>query len=281
MGFFGKNVQVKDGYGSTKEQYQLNVKRVILSGVAGFALFILLINILMSIRTVDAGEVGIVKRFGEISRIQESGLTITMPFIETMEVMQIRLQKEEQSASAATSDLQDVNAMLAVNYALDNESALKVYKELGLDYTDKVINPAIQETFKVVSAKFTASELITRRPEAKQQVVSELTARLEKYGIRVVDVSLTDFKLSKAFNDAIEAKQVAQQNAEKAKQDLERIKVEAEQAITKARGEAESQRLQQQTLTSEMLQKMAIEKWNGVMPTTVTGESTILSIPIK
>lgn len=243
---------------------------------------IALIILLGSIHTVDAGEVGIVTRFGEINRVQESGLSFTIPLAEKMVEMEIRVQKEEQNATAATKDLQDVNSTLAVNYALDNETALKVYKELGIDYKNRVITPSIQEVFKSVSAKFTASELITSRPEVKKLVVDEITTRLEKYGIRVVDVSLTNFSFSAAFNQAIESVQIANQNVAKARQELETVKIEADKAIAKATGDAEAQRVQQTTLTDVMLQKMAIEKWDGKMPTTVSGDTgIILGINIK
>jgi regulator of protease activity HflC (stomatin/prohibitin superfamily) len=242
-------------------------------------------------RTVNAGQVGIVTRFGEVNRVQESGIAIKMPYpIERLEKMEIRVQKEEQDATAATSDLQDVTGKLALNYALDNETALRVYKELGKDYKNRVVIPTLQESFKAASANYTANELITKRPEVKGKAYEIIKERLSKYGIRVVDLNVVDLQYSKAFNDAIEAKQVAQQQAEKAKQDLVRIQVEAEQAITAARGQAEAQRLQRETLTGELVQlkqiesqNRAIDKWNGVFPTTYAGSNGnfLFNIPGK
>lgn len=281
MSYFIKENKIKGYGGVEKTEKELIISRVIGASIVGLFAFIILIECLLSIHTVDAGEVGIVKRFGEVTRVQESGLAFTIPFVETMTEMEIRVQKEEQTASAATHDLQDVSAKLAVNYALDNNTALKVYKELGVDYKNRVVFPAIQETFKVVSAKYTASELITERPVVKAQVVSEITTRLNKYGIRVVDVNLTDFKFSDAFNDAIEAVQIANQNIAKARQELETARIEAEKVIVAAEAKAKANDLQKVTLTPELLQKMMIEKWNGVLPTTQAGDSTILSLPIK
>lgn len=270
------------GYFVDDKTDEINKKHITKVVVISIISIFCLITLIGSIHTVDAGEVGIITRFGEVSRVQASGLSFTIPFAEKMIEMEIRVQKEEQTASAATKDLQDVNSTLAVNYALDNETALKVYKELGIDYKNRVITPSIQEVFKSVSAKFTASELITSRPEVKKLVVDEITTRLEKYGIRVVDVSLTNFSFSEAFNQAIEAVQIANQNVAKAKQELETVKIEADKAIAKATGDAEAQRVQQLTLTDAMLRKMAIEKWDGKMPTTVSGDTgTILGINIK
>lgn len=232
----------------------------------------LLLFFLFCFRTVGAGQVGIVTRFGEVNRVQTSGIAIKLPYpIERLEKMEVRVQKEEQDSAAATSDLQDVNAKLALNYALDNETALKVYKELGKDYVARVVTPAVQESFKQASAKFTAQELITKREEVKKVAYEVIKNRLDKYGIRVVDLNIVNFSFSAEFNQAIEAVQVANQRVAQARQELETTKVEAEKQITEAQGRAEAQRLQQQTLTPEILQQEAIKKWDGKLPTTNAG----------
>lgn len=233
-------------------------------------------------RTVGAGQVGIVTRFGDVNRVAESGVVIKLPWpVERLTKMETRIQKEEQDSSAATKDLQDVTVKLALNYAIDNDTALRVYKELGKDYVARVVTPALQESFKSSSANYTAQELVTERPKVKAEAYEVIKARLEKYGIRVVDLNITNFQYSAEFNNAIEAVQVANQNVAKAKQELETTKVEAEKAITNAQAQAEAQRLQQQTLTPELLQKYAIDKWNGVLPTTQAGSGTIFNIPVS
>jgi regulator of protease activity HflC (stomatin/prohibitin superfamily) len=242
----------------------------------------LLYFFLFCFRTVGAGAVGIVTRFGEVDRVATSGIAIKLPWpIERLEKMEVRVQKEELTATAATSDLQDINATLALNYALDNASALKVYKELGKDYKNRVVTPAVQESFKGATSQYNANQLITERAAVKGKAYDDIRSRLNKYGIRVVDLNIVDFKFSPAFSAAIEAKQVAQQQAAKAEQDLVRIEVEARQRVADATGQAEAQRLQQVTLTPELLQKAAIEKWDGKMPTTTAGGDTIFSIPIR
>lgn len=245
----------------------------------GVILALIILFFLLCFRTVGAGQVGIVTRFGEVNRVQTSGIAIKAPWpIERMYKMETRVQKDEQDSNAATADLQDVTGKLALNYALDNATALQVYKELGPDYKERVVTPAVQESFKAATAKFTAQELITKRPEVKAVAYEQIKQRLEKYGIRVVDLNIVNFAFSAEFNTAIEAVQVANQNIAKARQELETTKVEAEKSIAAANGQAEAQRLQQQTLTPELLQKYtidaqnrAIDKWNGVLPTTNAG----------
>lgn len=270
---YGRNIEVFAGL--TKLSYGLIA-----------ALFLVIFFFATMFRTVEAGQVGIVTRFGEVNRIQTSGAMIKAPFIEKLIVMETRVQKQEQDTTAATADLQDVNGKIALNYALDNETALRVYKQLGEGYVGRVIEPAVQESFKAATANYTANELITKRSEVKKIAYDVIKARIEKYGIRVVDLNIVNFAFSPAFNAAIEAKQVAQQQAEKATQDLARIKVEAEQAITAAEGQSRAQSLQRETLTPELVrlkeiesQNRAIEKWNGVLPTTQAGTNSLFNIP--
>lgn len=256
-----------------------------LIGGAVIALLIVLaiLFFIFSFRTVDAGQVGIVRRFGEVNRVQESGIAIKAPFpVERMTKMDIRIQKEELTATAATKDQQDVNVKLALNYQIKNENALRVFKELNNDYKERVIIPSLQESFKATTAGYTAQELTNKRPEVKAEALKSVKEKLSKYGISVVDLNIVDLTFSAKYNEAIEGVQIANQQVLKAQQDLERVKVEAQRDIEKAQGDAEAQRLQQETLTSELLQKQAIEKWNGQLPTTVSGDSgAIFSIPLR
>lgn len=220
------------------------------------------------IRSVGAGQVGIITRFGEVNRTADSGLVLKLPPpFEHIVKMDIQVQKEQQQSAAATADLQDVNATLALNYSLEGSRALQVYKEIGVDYKERVVTPAVQESFKAASAGYTAQELVTKRPEVKAKAFNVIKDRLEKYGIRVVDLNITNFRFSAQFNAAIEAVQVANQNVAKARQELETTKVEAEKTIAEAQAQAEAQRLKQQTLTPELLQQAAIAKWDGKLPT--------------
>lgn len=258
-------------------EFTEEVKKKIKKG--GLILGIITLAIIIiseSVRTIGAGEVGIVTRFGEVNRIAESGLKFKIPFIESMVKMETRVQKQEVKTDAATKDLQEVNGSIAVNFSLTNDNALRVYKELGINYDETIITPILHESFKQGVSGYTAEQLMANRTEVKISVQEMLNERLAAYGISVVDVNITDLNFSDSFNAAIEQKAVAQQEVEKAKQELERVKVEAESKIEAARAEAEAQRLQQQTLTNEMIKKMWIEKWDGKLPTTQTGNSGVM-----
>lgn len=248
------------------------------------ALFLLVVIFFFTFmfRTVQERQVGVITRFGTVNRVADAGVVVKLPWpIERMHKMDTSIQKEQQESPAATKDLQDVKATLALNYALDDSTAVNIYKTIGPDYKERIIIPAVQESFKAASAQYTASELITQRPEVKAKAYDVIKDRLEKYSIRVVDLNIVNFTFSPEYSAAIEAVQVANQNVAKARQELETTKVEAEKQIAAANGAAEAQRVQQQTLTPLMVQKMAIDKWNGVLPTTTAGGDNIFSIPLR
>ncbi len=260
-----------------------DIDRVYGGKIVGLSLaaIIVLLNVIVAPDIIGAGQVGIVTRFGEVNRIAESGLNFHIPFIEGVTKMETRVQKTEAKTDAATKDLQEVNGAVAVNYTLTNENALKVYKELGVDYQSTVITPILHESFKQGITGYTAEQLMANRTEVKSAIQEMLTQRLATYGITVVDVNLTDLNFSQEFNAAIEQKAVMQQEAERAKQELEKVKIEAEAKIEQAKAEAEAQRLQQQTLTKEMIQKMWVEKWDGKLPEVSSDGSIMLNLGEK
>jgi len=238
--------------------------------IIGPILLVLLIP-LMCIRTIDAGQVGVITRYGEISREVQSGLAFKMPWpVEKLYRMDTRIQKQQEQAEAASSDLQIVSATLAVNYALNREKATSVYKEIGAEYRDRLIVPAVQESFKAATAQYTASELLTKRPEVKQKALESIKSRIEPYGIRVEDISIVNFSFSQDFSKSIEAKQVAAQEAERAKFNLDRAKLDAE-----------AQNAQKQSLSQELLKKMAIDKWDGKLPQYMGGGESVFNIPLR
>ena len=180
-------------------------------------------------------------------------------------------RKSETDSSASSKDLQTVDSRIALNYHIAPDLAAQIYQEVGVLYKERLIDPSVQEAVKAVAAQFTAEELITRRAEVSVQIKEMLTERLVSRHIVVDEFNIVDFNFSPVFNDAIEAKQKAEQEALKAQRDLDRIKIEAEQKVTTAQAEAESQRLQRETITDTILQLRAIEKWNGVLPQVTSG----------
>ncbi len=238
---------------------------------AGLILSVLAITLLTSIRVVGTGQVGVVTQYGRVTgRELDEGISLVLPWgLNNVTIYDIKVQKETVTSTAASKDLQDVSSEIVLNYNLERGSVSTIHQTIGASYISKIVSPAINEVFKAASAEYTASELITERSRLKTQAQKILSDRLAEYGIKVSQLSIVDFKFSDTFSKAIEDKQVAQQNAERAKFNLEA-----------ARTDAEAQRAQSETLTREYLQKQAIEKWDGKMPTYM-GSGTVFNIPMQ
>ena len=220
------------------------------------------------------------------------GLHVVIPVMTTVQNLNVRVQKMEDDATASSKDLQNVTSKIALNYALEADKADQIFQEVGLQYRRTVILPAIQESLKAATAEYTAEELITKRALVKEDVTDDIRKRLDGYGILVTDLSIVDFQFSPEFNRAIEDKQVAEQAALRAENDLKRIKTEAIQVreaaqgqadaqLTVARAEAEAQRLLRQTLTDEIIRLRAIEKWDGTLPQVTGGGGSVPFINVS
>ncbi|MDH4163557.1 MAG: prohibitin family protein [Nitrospirota bacterium] len=248
--------------------------RIIALGIAAVIAFWALMSFFF---TIDAGERGVVLRFGAVTRIVEEGIQWKWPFMETVVKMNTRVQKSTTKTEAASRDLQAVHTTIVLNFSLQPDKVGEVYKNLRTNYVETVVEPIVKEGFKAASARYTAEELISKRETLKNEVRDYLKNRMVPFGIMVVELSITDFEFSPEFNRAIESKQTAEQLALKAKRDLDRIKVEAQQKIASAQAEAEALRLQKQAVSPELIrlreveaQMKAIEKWDGKLPS-VTG----------
>lgn len=231
--------------------------------------FIILIALFSSVGTIGAGERGVLLQFGAVQdKVIDEGLYFTIPFVQTVQKMDVKIQKDEVSASASSKDLQIVTSAIAINYNIVPEAANRIWQEVGKNYNQRIIAPAIQEAVKAITAKFTAEELITKREIVKDEIKSNLMERLAKYDIAVVEINITSFDFSRAFNDAIEAKVTAEQLKLKSERDLERIRIEAEQKVVEAEGKAKAIRTEAEALNANarVVDLRWIEKWDGKAP---------------
>lgn len=252
------------------------VRRAVVGIVLAAALVFVGAN---SLHAVPAGHTGVVTRFGAVDQQGLSeGLHVVLPFVTRVVDINNQVMKAEVTSNSASQDLQTVNSTVALNYRIDSQSAASVYQNIGVNYENVVVIPAIQEAVKSVMAQYTAEELITMRQTVGNEMQQNISEKLVPYGFSTESVNIVDFQFSEEFNAAIEAKQTAQQNALKAEQDLARVKVEAEQAITQAQAEAESYRLKSQELTDEMIMMEFIDKWDGKLPTVVSDGQALFSM---
>jgi len=234
-------------------------------------LLVLGVSSCSTIYTVDAGERGIVLTWGSVTKVVDDGLHVKLPYVQTVRIVDVRTRKAHAPAQAASSDMQRVGTEVALNYHLDPTKLEEIYTKTGLDIERTLIDPRIQEVVKAVVAKYQADKLLALREGVKSEIEQSLKISLAPYHVLVEAVQITDFKFSEQYDAAIEAKQTAEQNAQKAKNDLERIKVEAEQKIATAQAEAEAIRIQSEAIKAQggagYVQLKAIGKWDGKLPT--------------
>lgn len=218
---------------------------------------------------VNAGERGVLMQFGKVQeQVLGEGLHVIFPTVYSVKTLSVRVQKQESSAEASSKDLQDVFTDVALNWHIIPEEANAIFQQIGdeREVVARIIDPAVEEVLKAVMAKYTAEEIITKRGEVKAAVDEFLTLRLLTYHIAVDDISLVHVHFSERFSDAVEAKQIAEQEAKRGEFLALKAVKEAEAKVNLAKGEAEVQRLLRDNLTPELLERQAIEKWNGQLP---------------
>lgn len=271
--------------------------RIVIPAIIG--IIILLFIVSASVKIVDAGYRGVLLKFGAVdtSVALNEGIHFVTPFRDSVIQMEVRTQKTVENAASASKDLQDVTTQVALNYRINPDRAQVVYQQLGFEYGNRVIAPAIQESVKQVTARFNAEELITKRETVKNQIEEQIKSRLAPYNIVVDTISITEFQFSDQFRKAVEAKVEAQQRALQAQNDLRRIEIEAQQNEAKAVGEqkanvaradgirqanvlqaeGESQAIKiidQQLRTSPTyLEWLKTQRWDGKLPLVTGGGS--------
>jgi prohibitin 2 len=278
----GKNLNYKKQKEATKAAMQSAMKKGPLRLVLIIVAILMVFLFFRPWVQVGAGERGVVLNFGAVQdTVLNEGLHFRMPIRQKVAIMDVKVQKAVTDATSASADLQDVTSSVALNYHVVPDKANVVYQTIGVEFKERIIDPAIQEVMKAVSARYSAEELITKRAAVSEAMRANLAERLLPNNIAVDAVSIVAFSFSKIFTEAIESKQTAEQLALKAKRDLDRIKIEAEQKITAARAEAESLRLQRANISPDLIELRkieanlrAIDKWNGILPQ-VTGGGAI------
>ena len=249
-----------------------------------------------SVKIVDAGNRGILTHWNAVDLTNpplDEGIHFVIPFQDEVVQMEVRTLKYDTSTRSASKDLQTVQTTVTVNYHPDTERVHFLYKEIGLSYENRVIQPAIDETVKQVSANYNAEELITKRPLVKADIENAIRERLNQFYIDTEVISITDFEFSPLFAKAIESKVEAEQKAQKAENDLIRIEVEARQLeaqavglaaanIAEAQGEAEAISIINSALSNNpfYLEWLKTQAWDGKLPLVVgEGGTPFIAIP--
>jgi prohibitin 2 len=265
---------------------------------------ILLIAIFGSIVTIDTGSLGIVKEFGKVTgAILQPGLAFKNPITQRVVEMSTRVKLVTKTSSSTSKDMQSVGVESAISYQIDSSKILDIYSEYGTNYEAIIIPPIIDTIVKDNMGKLSVAEMLNNREQLRIGIYDDLVAKLRPYNIIVVEYSVVDIQLSAEYDKAIEQKQVAEQNALKAEQELKMIQIQSQQQVAVAKANAEATRVNAQadadaillkaqaqaqantllieSLSDEVLRKQWIEKWNGILPTYMLGEDANLLMSVE
>ena len=249
---------------------------------------------LSCVQTVPTGHTGVITTFGRVeNKTLDSGVHLVMPWQNVVK-MDNRVQKQTAELSCFSSDIQEVNLTYTVNYQIKKSDAQTIYRTIGVDYYYTVIQPCITESVKVVTARYTAEQLVGKRNELAAAIEEDLTEKLLKYNIELVSTSIENMDFTDAFTDAVEAKQVAQQNKLRAETEAEQKVIEAQAAAevrkvnadaeayevrAKAEAEAEANRMISESLTQALISYTYAQSWNGELPTVMSGSENSM-VPV-
>lgn len=248
-------------------------KLIILIGVVIAAVIaILVIN---PFTVVEAGERGVVLTWGAYTgQTFDPGLHVLIPIAQSIVKMNVRTEKLQIDESAAYShDLQNVKITSVVNYNLDPAKVGEIYQQYGHNYEEKILYPNLEAAVKQTVAKYSAEEILSKRGEVQSQIETTFRQSIPE-AFTITKYALVNETFSDIYEAAIEAKQVAQQNAEKAENELKRAKIDAESRVAQAQAEAEAIRLQSEAASNDKyvnlkaldIQLEAIKKWDGHLP---------------
>ena len=237
---------------------------------------------LNSFVVVDPGHTGVVVTLGKVEeKVLKEGVHFKMPF--TQEVIQIdnRITKLEVDTEAFSKDLQTVDTTLAINYRIDKNMSYSIFKDIGSNYEDVLVTPAVNEVLKAIVSRYTAEQTVSNRALISKGLLDGLNEKLNPFGLYATDVNIIDFDFSDEFINAIEEKQVAQQKLLKAETEKQTAitiaEAEAETMKIKAQAEAEANRILTESLSDQIIEYSKIEKWDGKLPQ-VSGASTIIDL---
>lgn len=261
------------------------------------ALLVIVIVIAVAASTITIvrpGHTGVIVTLGKVEEgVLQEGIHVKIPFVQSVVMIDNRITKLEVDTEAFSSDLQTVETTLAINYRVDPAKSYSIYKNIGDDYANVLVTPAVNEVLKATTSQYTAEESVTNRTLISTGLVEGLNRKLNGIGLYVTDVNIVNFEFSEAYITAIEEKQVAQQKLLKAETEkltaitnaeaeAEAVKIRAEadaeaRKIT-AQAEAEANLIISKSLTKDLIDYHTVDRWDGKLPTVTGGAGTFIDV---
>ena len=265
-------------------------------GVVFLAIFAIIL-VSASFVVIPAGHTGVALTFGKVENVVlQEGLHFKVPFVQKIVVVDNRIVKLDVNTEAFSKDLQTITTVVAVNYHVGKENSQTVYKNVGLNFEEVLITPAVNEVLKAVTAKYTAVELVSSRAEVSMLLDDGLNEKLNGYGIFINELNIINWDFSEEYINAVEAKQVAEQNLIKTRTEQEQALVianteaqkrviaaeaEAKEIKTLAEANAESNRIITESISDLLIKYQSVAKWDGKLPAVMGGsDSLLIDIPL-
>lgn len=255
---------------------------VAVGSVIGFFVLLVLLVGIRSFHTVGNGEIGIVKQFGPVVGTTNSGFVTIAPWrsIDNVSVKnELRTYDMDTKNSAVSADSQAIYMTVQVNYNLERDKAVALYRKTGGDFVNRILDPNVFQLTKEVTAEYKATEVASNREKIRREIEQRLGDAVAPLGLHINSVALKNVHFTAALTHAIEQTVEARQLALRAEAQVKIKEAEAQQQIASARGDATSQRLRQSTLTPLLIQQQAIQKLNPNVQVIFCGSTKALCIP--
>ena len=262
-----------------------------------FVVILAVIFLGSSFVVIPAGHTGVALTFGKVEDVVlQEGLHFKVPFVQKIVVVDNRIVKLDVNTEAFSKDLQTINTVVAVNYHVGKENSQTLYKNVGMGFEEVLISPAVNEVLKAVTAKYTAVELVSSRAEVSMLLDEGLNEKMNAYGIFINELNIINWDFSEEYINAVEAKQVAEQNLIKTRTEQEQALViantEAQKRVIAAEAEAneikvlaqanaESNRIITESISELLIKYQTVSKWDGKLPTVMSGsDNMLIDIPL-
>lgn len=262
-----------------------------------FVVILAVIFLGSSFVVIPAGHTGVALTFGKVEDVVlQEGLHFKVPFVQKIVVVDNRIVKLDVNTEAFSKDLQTITTVVAVNYHVGKENSQTLYKNVGMGFEEVLITPAVNEVLKAVTAKYTAVELVSSRAEVSMLLDDGLNEKLNAYGIFINELNIINWDFSEEYINAVEAKQVAEQNLIKTRTEQEQALViantEAQKRVIAAEAEAneikvlaqanaESNRIITESISELLIKYQTVAKWDGKLPTVMSGsDNMLIDIPL-
>ena len=262
-----------------------------------FVVILAVIFLGSSFVVIPAGHTGVALTFGKVEDVVlQEGLHFKVPFVQKIVVVDNRIVKLDVNTEAFSRDLQTITTVVTVNYHVGKENSQTIYKNVGMGFEEVLITPAVNEVLKAVTAKYTAVELVSSRAEVSMLLDEGLNEKMNAYGIFINELNIINWDFSEEYINAVEAKQVAEQNLIKTRTEQEQALViantEAQKRVIAAEAEAneikvlaqanaESNRIITESISELLIKYQTVSKWDGKLPTVMAGsDNMLIDIPL-